>query len=148
MERHLTTPAPGDLNALMSLTPPGMAWIAGTGPSGEMCRTCTHWRRGKRPSYDVPSPRSRKDVEHTGELRPQSCSMYSKLMLRGALEVTGARVPADASACRHFKPLPKGVVAAPLRHADRERLRQEAKEADRAAVAANKAAAKLRRAAA
>lgn len=80
----------GPHEALASQTYKGMAHFAMTGPTGETCRTCQHWKTlGERYANN-----------HT--LKPAPCGKFTELT-----QHIGAAVPPNAAACRHFVANPK-----------------------------------------
>lgn len=90
---RLTTINP-ELEAARLRTWPGQAHFAGSGPSGETCRTCASWGEG---SYD-PGYYSR-NGKHGGVLKPRPCGRYMAMMSGDA----GPAVPHDAAACKYFE---------------------------------------------
>jgi N6-adenosine-specific RNA methylase IME4 len=69
---------------MIALTVPGMAHFAGSGPPGEICGACAHWRG--------------------------SCLEYARRMP----SATTIPVPPETSACRHWSKAPDGRVARPF----------------------------------
>lgn len=67
----------------------GMAHFANTGPDGETCRFCVHFK-----DDGYYAERS----HHQGALKPGKCSKYKALMGKW-----GGSIPHTASACRHFE---------------------------------------------
>lgn len=100
MQSHLTEMFDGGFSQQLRKTPPGMAHLAGTGPSGETCRTCRFFEAGK---YYATGGK------HRGQLRPAPCAKYRQL----SNGVKGAAVPHSARACKHFEKSanPKPAVA-------------------------------------
>jgi hypothetical protein len=90
LSRHLTSPDP-TVTLQASMTFPGMAHLAGTGPRGLTCRECEFWDHRKG-DYSQPTSKGR------GAIKPAPCKKFQQLM-RGQ---KGKAVPDDALACRHF----------------------------------------------
>jgi hypothetical protein len=66
---------------------PGQAHFCGTGPVGLTCRQCLHWAHEP---YGYAK---------NGHLQPARCRKTQALTNR-----RGAKVPPDASACKHYAP--------------------------------------------
>ncbi len=90
MQSHLTSPNQ-HVTAAASLSFPGMAHFAKTGPLGASCRDCCYWED------DAPENNSQANTHRT-KANQACCAKYRQLT--GHL---GKKVPGDAAACRHFE---------------------------------------------
>lgn len=70
--------------AMVKETPSGMAYWAGTGPSGRTCRECEKF---KADGYNAASL-----------LKTAKCAKYTELSLR-----EGMKIPHDSKACKYFE---------------------------------------------
>jgi hypothetical protein len=77
--------------AKFSVTKPGQAHLATTGPDGKTCRECEHFSNEGHYS---------KSGKHGGSLKPGHCAKYTEFM-----RIKGPAVPHWAAACRHFSQL-------------------------------------------
>jgi hypothetical protein len=91
-QSHLTVLDP-DFEAKRNRTYPGMAHFAGTGPSGQVCRSCLFWT-----GCGVDSGYYAKNGKHGGQLKPRACARHRALM-GGEI---GPAIPHGASACKYF----------------------------------------------
>lgn len=92
----LTEPGPVDYSALARNSFPGMAHFAGTGPTGQSCRQCVHWRIGAADWY---APGGK----HGGAPKPRGCQAFLKFTMGRE----GPKVPHDARSCKHFEASPE-----------------------------------------
>lgn len=93
----LLQPDPASLNAALSATPAGMAWVMGSGPTGTTCGGCLRWA-------------GRVKAEHhhkTGKLKAAPCERYTQLMRRNVVEIVGEKVEPTNASCRDFEPNPE-----------------------------------------
>lgn len=87
----LTEPRGQGFTQQLQATHPGMAHFAGTGPSGLTCRQCAHWQPHSPDWYGL-------NGKQKGQPKPNSCRAYTKF----TMGQTGAKIPHDARACKHF----------------------------------------------
>lgn len=77
-----------ELTHQMSLTRPGMAHLAGSGPAGETCAECERWGYWH-------------EVRHAGHAKNvwrAACAKYRELTGK-----IGDRVPGGSAACKYFE---------------------------------------------
>jgi hypothetical protein len=89
---HLTQGYEPVLECAISLTCPGMAHFAATGPFGTRCAECVffgYWRQLKNAAGDTVGSKFRKNA----------CGKYFELTRQH-----GPPVPAGTESCRHFTP--------------------------------------------
>ena len=77
-------------------TAPGMAFIAGSGPSGMTCHKCSFWGRGDEPEYFAIGG------NHAGEIKPARCAKYRQL----TAGQDGPPVEHWERACKYFEANP------------------------------------------
>jgi hypothetical protein len=101
LTKGLTDPHDPIQSNQLQKTYPGMAHLAGTGPSGKTCRECAMWGMPSHVEGGPPLYRYR-PFHAGGELCGRRCQKYHKLMLAGLHVIRGQTVPHHAPACRHF----------------------------------------------
>lgn len=77
----LTQPDPDQAKRLVDSVP-GMAYFAGTGPAGKICRGCAFWQ----------------DLSEDGKWARERCAKYRDLTHR-----VGEKIPGGTKACKYFE---------------------------------------------
>ena len=93
---HLTD-AGTELGRRASATPPGMAYLVGTGPAGATCGGCRFFM-GATPKSGL----------RKGGLQPGRCREFIRMMMgKGYSNAPVYHVPPETAACRHFEAKPE-----------------------------------------
>lgn len=97
MTEHLTKMFDDSFEEAFKKTPPGMAHLAGTGPTGRRCCQCErfYYDKGKPEYWAV----SNKLAANT--LKPARCGKYREMTKQ-----KGAKFPAHTPACKYFEKSP------------------------------------------
>ena len=78
-----------EISEACRLSPPGMAYFAGTGPAGAICKECSFFQ------YDAATPYT-----------PMRCAKYVAMMkTAGQNRPAVFRVPPSTAACKYFDPI-------------------------------------------
>jgi len=93
-DTHLTGTRDEKTYALrVKSTPPGMAYIIGSGPSGATCHSCGFWE------FDEDNGYYAKSGKKGGGLKPSTCAMYRRLTAGR----TGPPVDHINAACKYYE---------------------------------------------